>query len=277
MKVWKKVLLIISGVAAVIGICCIAVGLVLGVSWQDLRGIITHTSFDRIGDRIEGFWDHTRRDDWEITDRAVQENFSGIRNLEIEADYSSILLQQYEGSGVQVEASGVSDSKYMARREGSTLYVKDETHGNYQGSQINIWIPKDIKLHIVSLDAGAGDIEIDVMEADEFSCEIGGGRLFVSEKLAAKQIECSVEAGQIEVSLLSGDEIDLECGAGQITAQLEGNKEDYRLWAECGLGQILFGDDSYGSISESITKGSGTKEVNLECGVGQIEIQFENE
>lgn len=277
MKVWKKVLLIISGVAAVIGVCCIAVGLVLGVSWKDFKEIISYRSFHQIGEQIEEFWDHHGEDRWEITGSKEKEHFSGVRNLEIEADYSSIVLEQYDGSDVQVEASSVSASRYNAKREGSTLYVRDKTHGNNYRSQIKILIPEDIQLHRISLDAGAGDIEIDVMKADEFSCKIGGGRFYVSEKLTAEKMECNVEAGQMDFALISGSEINLECGAGQITAELEGSEKDYRLEGECGLGRIAFGSDSYGSISENITRGSGSREVNLECGVGQIEIRFENE
>ena len=45
MKTWKKVLLIISSIAAGIGIGCIIIGLILGVNWREIKSMVTNGYF----------------------------------------------------------------------------------------------------------------------------------------------------------------------------------------------------------------------------------------
>lgn len=270
MKTWKKVLLIISSITAVIGISCIIIGLVLGVNWGEIRSMVTNGYFSfTIFD-----WEEGSGIRWDSETSNKEESFSGIKNLEVDVDYSSVVLKNYDGSDVKVDARGIAATKFKVREKGNTLYIEDKTHRPVDSSEITIYLPKDSQMQEVSLDAGAGEIILDTLNAHEFSSEIGGGRLYISEKLTAYEIDCSVGAGQMDLASLSGTEIELDCGAGQITATLEGTQEDYSLEAECGLGQIQFGDESYGALNDRISRGDGKREIKLDCGVGQIDIQF---
>lgn len=270
MKTWKKVLLIISSITAVIGISCIIIGLVLGVSWGEIRSMVTNGYFSfTIFD-----WEKDSGIRWDSETSNKEESFSGIKNLEVDVDYSSVVLKNYNGSEVKVDARGIASEKFKVRKKGSTLCIEDKTHRPTDSSEITVYLPEDSQMQEVSLDAGAGEIILDTLNVHEFSSEIGGGRLYISEKLTAREIDCSVGAGQMDLASLSGTEIELDCGAGQVTATLEGTQEDYSLEAECGLGQIQFGDESYGALNDSISRGDGKREIKLDCGVGQIDIQF---
>ena len=270
MKTWKKVLLIISSIAAGIGIGCIIIGLILGVNWREIKSMVTNgyfsfTMFD---------WEDGSGIRWDSETGDKEESFSGRKNLEVDVDYSSVVLKNYDGSDVKVDARGIAATKFKVREKGNTLYIEDKTHRPVDSSEITIYLPKDGQMQEVSLDAGAGEIILDTLNTHKFSSEIGGGRLYISEKLTAHEIDCSVGAGQMDLASLSGVSIELDCGAGQITATLEGTQEDYSLEAECGLGQIQFGDESYGSLNDQISSGDGNRRIELDCGVGQIDIQF---
>lgn len=270
MKTWKKVLLIISSITAGIGIGCIIIGLILGVNWREIKSMVTNGYFSFT--MFE--WEDDLGIRWDSETSDKEESFSGIKNLEVDVDYSSVVLKNYDGSDVKVDARGIAAAKFKVREKGNTLYIEDKTHRTVDSSEITIYLPKDSQMQEVSLDAGAGEIILDTLNAHEFSSEIGGGRLYISEKLTAHEIDCSVGAGQMDLASLSGTDIELDCGAGQITATLEGTQEDYSLEAECGLGQIQFGDESYGALNDQISSGDGKRKIKLDCGVGQIDIQF---
>lgn len=276
MKTWKKVLLIISGIALVMGICCVIIGFSLGVNFKEIKSIVTDghynfVSWDWDWDEWPR-WGNSRGDhDDDLSDK--EDSFSGIKNLEIDVRYSKVVLEENNGSDIKVSANNINISKFSAKSDGRTLKIEDKTKRMVGSSEIIISIPKGTDFDEVSMEVDAGEVLIDALNAREFSAEIGGGRLSVSGVLSATEIDCSVGAGQIEVQKLSGSDIELECGAGQVKVVLDGSQEDYYLEGKC-VGEIKFGTESYGSIGKKISEGTGSKNINVECGVGQINIQF---
>lgn len=278
MKIWKKVLLAISGIAMVLGICCMIVGFALGVNFKDVKNMM-NDGYYNIG-VFGGDWN-----DWypwhgsgatdSHSDASNEDNtFTGFENLDIDVKHSKVVLKVYEGSDIKVSAKNVVSSKYTAKSDGNTLKIKDNTYFKTKSPEITVSIPKSMDFNKISLDVDSGEVVIDTLNANKFSSKIGGGRLSVSGALNAMEIECSVGAGQINLKKLSGSDVELDCGAGQIMAVMEGNQEDYRIEGDCGIGQINFGSESFTSLGKKFTTGSGAKEISAECGVGQIDIQF---
>ena len=119
MKTWKKVLLIISSIAAGIGIGCIIIGLILGVNWREIKSMVTNgyfsfTMFD---------WEDGSGIRWDSETGDKEESFSGIKDLEVDVDYSSVVLKNYDGSDVKVDARGIAATKFKVREKGNTLYI----------------------------------------------------------------------------------------------------------------------------------------------------------
>ncbi|HIU74313.1 MAG TPA: DUF4097 family beta strand repeat protein [Candidatus Pelethocola excrementipullorum] len=278
MKIWKKVLLAISGIAMILGISCVIIGFALGVNFQEVKNVFNDGHYN-IG--VFG-WDWDDWTPWHSSGTADNQsdasdkdhNFTGIENLDIDVKHSKLILKVYEGSDIKVSAKNVISSKYTARSDGNTLRIKDNTYFKTKSPEITLSIPKGMKFNEISLDVDGGEVVIDTLNSNEFSAEIGGGRLYVSESLTAMEIDCSVGAGVIEVEKLSGSDVDLDCGAGQVDVTLDGSQKDYRLEGDCGIGQIIFGSDSWASLGKKFTTGTGTNQISAECGVGQIDIQF---
>lgn len=280
MKTWKKVLLIVSGIALAIGISCVIIGFALGFNPRDIttgranRHMLYEWDWDD-WDNWDGWWNN-RGSDRNASD-SREAAFTDIYNLDIDVKYSSVVLKVYEGSEIRVSAKRLNASKYTAKSADNTLYIMDETHHTAKGSEITILIPRDTHFDEVSMDVGGGEVKIDTLNSNEFSAEIGGGRLLVTESLNALEVDCSVGAGQIALSNLTCTELELDCGAGQITAVIEGSQSDYRMEGDCGIGQIQFGSDHFSTMGKEFTAGTGSKLIHADCGVGQIDVQFKQQ
>lgn len=92
-----------------------------------------------------------------------------------------------------------------------------------------------------------------------------------------KQVELEVGAGQANVSGLITENFDVEVGAGQINVELSGAEDDYNYNIECGVGKVVVGNTSYAGLgTEKTIKNKGAnKDIIVECGVGEVKIQFE--
>lgn len=278
MKTWKKVLLIISAIAAAIGISCIVIGVALGGRFRDVQRLVLNNFYGIHGSWVSDWddWDEDWADwsDWEdwkfwehhAGDRAsdgsdAQSRFaySDVNDLEIETGYGQILIQSHDETDIKVEAENITPQKFSSRMDGDKLVIRDKTKkiDSLKGTVITVYLPKDAKFQDVELEIGAGSAEI--------------------EGLTAREIKCSVGAGQIDASNIDADEVELDCGAGRINAMLAGKQSDYRLKGECGLGQVQFGDSSFNALGKNISQGNGGRLVEADCGVGQIDIQFYGE
>lgn len=91
-----------------------------------------------------------------------------------------------------------------------------------------------------------------------------------------ESVELEVGAGQAVVTGLITQKLDVEVGAGQAEVELSGKQEDYNYRIECGVGNVVVGKNSYVGLGteQRVTNEGATKEINIECGVGQAEINF---
>lgn len=93
-----------------------------------------------------------------------------------------------------------------------------------------------------------------------------------------KKIELEVGAGQANVSGLSVETFDIEVGAGQINVELGGVENEYNYDVKCGVGNVLIGTTSYSGLgtTQDVKNNGATKDIKVDCGVGEVKIQFEN-
>lgn len=91
-----------------------------------------------------------------------------------------------------------------------------------------------------------------------------------------ERVELEVGAGQAEVSSLITQKLEVEVGAGQVNVELKGNQNDYNYNIECGVGNVVVGEMSYAGLGaeQSVKNEGATKEIHVECGVGQVRINF---
>lgn len=283
MKLVKRILLVLSAVTAVLGIGCVISGFILE---GGIRPAVQNLAeeFERGWERIT----HPLRGDWAEGETGnrwdpasepeyATSRYAAAEKLEIDVGYGSVVLLNGEGEDIVVRARNVSAENYSARKEGDTLKIKDTSrrHKKSGDPYIEIQIPEGHRFETAELEIGAGVLTADVIRAEEFQAKIGSGRMEVTGALYTDEAECSAGAGEIQVALLDARELKLECAVGSAAVTLAGTEADYSLEAACGVGTIVFGENTYTSMKKSRVQEGKDREIEAECGVGTILLQFE--
>lgn len=194
-----------------------------------------------------------------------QQSYSGIKKLKIDVPVAECLLIPSADDTVQVIGYGLP-SGFSCKKSGDKLHIEAPQNAlDYLGfyhdtSYLEIWIPENLILDSLEVDAGVGEV---TMEDGMIICR-------------EADIQCGV--GSCSLNLNIRKKLELECGVGEIDLYLAGRKEDYNYRLECGIGSIEIGDDSYSELggTQKIDHGA-VREVSAECGVGSVAVMFEDE
>ena len=179
------------------------------------------------------------------------------------------------------------------------LIIKDLTKnklfggGSYEKAVLTIYVPVGTVFENVNITTGAGRLTVDNLSAETIDFELGAGEVSIGSLVATKSADIEGGAGRITVSggalknldmdmgvgelnltsAFSG-ECKLDMGVGESNITLIGNKDDYKLDLEKGLGSITVdGKD----VSDFGSSGNGTNKVDISGGIGAINVRFEEE
>lgn len=231
--------------------------------------------------------------DNEVTmDKMSTVNFKtdDISSLDINLLFTNLIIKQ--GDVLHVETN---NEKVHFDEENNSLKIKEDSRSwlsqNNKGNLI-LYLPENSQFKTVKIQAGAGKIQIENLVTDFLSLELGAGetsiqRLNVSEN-------CKIESGAGKVSLLDGriKNLDLDLGVGKfeltssllgsnkinagigsLELNLLGNKKDYLIKADKGIGTIHV-DEAV--VSDDSTIGTGENTIKIDGGIGNIDVSFRN-
>lgn len=231
--------------------------------------------------------------DNEITmDKMSTVNFKtdDISSLDINLLFTNLIIKQ--GNNLYVETN---NEKVHFDEEKNSLKIKEDSRSllnkNNKGDLI-LYLPENSQFKTVKIQAKAGKIQIENLVTDSLSLELGAGetsiqRLNVSEN-------CKIESGAGKVSLLDGriTNLDLDLGVGKfeltssllgsnkinagigsLELNLLGNKKDYLIKADKGIGTIHV-DEAV--VSDDSTIGTGGNTIKIDGGIGNIDVSFRN-
>lgn len=248
MKKFTKIALILAVVLLSVGLVSVIGAFALGLTWDSLGDMVNKgkLSFD-LDDIIE---------DNEFT--AVQEDF---HSLDIEFGYGTLEIKYGDVEKLQIKQKNVD--KYRCYVEEGALHIEGNqkikvNNSNYDG-EITIVIPKNMVFQEVDLEVGAGKADVANLKANQVDIELG--------------------AGEVNVTGLDTKKFDAKTGAGKLYAELVGKQNDYSYELECGIGQLKIGDSSYSGLGteQNITNPGAERFADIECGVGEIIIKFQEQ
>lgn len=205
-------------------------------------------------------------------------------NLDI--DLASTKLEIQVGHNFKVE----TNSEYIDTNvKNNTLQVKEKSKifSNFKGKKVIIYIPENFKLNNVSIDSGAGNLNIEDLTSETLSLDIGAGNVDVSglnvlskakisggagsiimNDVNINNIDLEVGVGRCQISGIFNGNNDIESGVGQLDLNLLNSLDDYKLYLEKGIGNIKLNNEK---ITNS-TIGNGVNTINIEAGIGNIHI-----
>lgn len=215
-------------------------------------------------------------------------NAEDVSILDIDIKYANLIIK----TGDELKAE--TNNKYITiNQDGNKIIISDKKRSwfNNDKSDLIIYIPKTLIFDGVSIETGAGKVEIDSLNTKILEFDLGAGKTSINNLTVLGNAEIDGGAGEFTIlngninnldidtgvgkctlrsKLIGNNEIDV--GVGELNITLLGNKEDYRLIAEKGIGSIKLENEN---IKSEQIYGTGTNNINVSGGVGSININFE--
>lgn len=158
---------------------------------------------------------------------------------------------------------------------------------------ITIEVPESFSAEDIKVDIGSGDFNADFIRGKQVELYVGAGSMEVDKLIASNKTTLECGAGEFVVDELDTKDANFECGMGSIDItgsikgdtyadngigsiylNLAGNSEDYNYYVDCGIGSVIINNKSYSGITEkTIRNNNPVGTFELECGIGEIEIQ----
>lgn len=212
--------------------------------------------------------------------------FSGIRELEIDVVCPKVVIQEYEGSEIQVKTNGIpeeieKDMTVHSDNEELKIELKNKKKwmnkfGNLNGT-LTVEIPAGYVLKEASLEVDAGDLKVENICADELDIQIGAGRAIVKQ-FTAEELNLECGAGEAEIAGDARRKIQIECGVGEVSYEASGRQQDYNYELNCGIGELQVGKDYFSGLnSKRKIHNGGQVDMEIECGIGSVEVTFHEE
>lgn len=212
---------------------------------------------------------------------------SDIKSLEVKINAADFTIKQ--GDSFSVE----SNLKYLTVEDkNGVLTIRDTKKfiRTYTGAVLTLYIPADTVFDKANITTGAGRLTVDNLSANTMNFELGAGEVAIDTLVAASDIDINGGAGKITISGGALHNLDLDMGAGQLnlTSALTGesdfdlgvgesnitvigNKNDYKLDIERGLGNITVDGTSVSNIKG---QGNGNNDIEISGGIGAINLKF---
>ncbi len=212
---------------------------------------------------------------------------SEIHNLNIRINAADLYIK--EGDAFSVE----SNLKHLKVEEKGGILTIEGTKrfgSTYNGAVLTIYVPAGTVFDNTNLATGAGRLTIEKLSSGTLDFELGTGDVSINSLIATKSADIEGGAGRITISSGALKDLDLEMGVGQLNltsaligdCQLDlgvgesnitliGSKEDYKLDLEKGLGNISVDGKN---VSDYGSSGNGTNRVEINGGIGAINVKF---
>lgn len=231
-------------------------------------------------------------DDYKVV---LDAGYTNVHELDINVKATDLrIVEAKEGEPVRVETS----SKYIDQwQDGDTLHVVERSHGVFgwnAASVTTIYLKKDLLFERIRLEIGAGSFTATTnLNAKKAIIDLGAGRAELAGLFVTDQAKVETGAGLLEIHDGKVKDLNLDMGVGKVSANLRlvgdnkiksgtgklelgliGSKADYALSIDKGIGSVtLDGAD----LHDGERTGSGMNHVEIESGVGAVEINLNSE
>lgn len=298
MKKCYKVILCIALICIVLGFGMLTVGAAQGGIQLFLK-MCTNNEFAFSTENLD-YWNEK---DYKKNEYTFSSDEIKKLDLDIGASIMEIKCEDVEDYQVEIQ----NNVKYGSTKcyvEDSALCIDSDFNywgvnfGKQKANKITLVIPKKAKLEEIEFSLGAGSCTGDLLQADAVDIEIGAGNLQMRQLKANENMKLSVGAGNAEFDKLETESLnvvcetgrcyakkavttsdtDLQCDVGYIYMKLQGAQDSYNYDLECSVGSIKIAEQTHSGLDYSKETDYGAdKQLAVECNVGSVEIEFDEE
>ena len=212
-----------------------------------------------------------------------------VRALRMDINAADVKLEQ--GDAFHVE-SNLKQLTVSVQNGVLTVRQKNKLGVNYTDGMLTLYVPEGTVFESVSINTGAGRLTAEELRTERLELSLGAGAVEIGYLETTKETDIEGGAGAIVIADGSITDLDLEMGVGglDLTAALLGdsdlslgvgeskltllgNKDDYRVEIEKGLGNIRVDGEV---VSQYGSSGSGRYSVDIVGGGGEIKLSFQS-
>lgn len=287
MRKFSKVALIFAAVVGVAGVGMTIGGVAMGATIAELN--IGKHGFGKTVNKVitpttvsDKNWDM----DWDDI-HAVEPEWDGnkevylisrVSSLDMSLSADQLTFEEYDGDSLRVEVSGNKKNQVRVGEDEDTLVL--ETIGRKSDRQILLQYPKGTKFEDTSIEVAAGTVEMQSdFQTEDLDIEVVAGEFTNNGQISTESADISVGTGNVELQNLKVTDLEGDCGVGNMSLGIAGSEKDYNYEISCGAGCIQVGDNSYEGLGhdESVSNAGATGDMDLSCGIGNMEISFSKE
>lgn len=220
--------------------------------------------------------------------KGYYEVYQNVNSIDLESSISEIVIEN--GNEFSVKATDIKN-KFTSKVENGVLKIEEKSKKLFntkKGGNITVTVPSNI-LEKLEIDHGAGVLTIRDISVNYFELEHGAGKVLMenvtfsntnidggageiviaSSKL--NNMDLDLGAGRLELEALVTGNSNIDCGVGKVDVKLLGNRNDYQIIVNKGIGKVTIDNNDYkdGSIV-----GNGYNKLNIDGGVGSISVNF---
>lgn len=208
--------------------------------------------------------------------------------LDIEVKNTNITIKK----GYTLKAE--TNNKNIKVNQNNNKISIEETRHNYFNKNTNtnlvIYLPSDYIFNEVSIENGAGKINIDWVHTEKLNLDLGAGKVDINNLTVTKSIDIDGGAGEVTITNGNINNLDLDIGIGKITLMstvtgnndidagigdldlnLIGNSYDYKIKVNKGIGNAALAGEK---IVNDSYYGEGSNIINIDGGIGNININY---
>lgn len=260
MKTFYKVL-----ISFMIGICLIVVGISIG-GMSQISSIAFFQNF-----HME--WGYERMND------IYFESQNQVDELKIDVHQGNVQIHQsHDIHSLKVEAKNLY-SGFDVYQDNEKVVV-DQPHywWFYQPghAQIDIYVPENMSLDKIKINMSAGRAKIDNIKADKIEVDSAAGDLSINH-IECDKFDLDTSMGNTSIKYLTANKINADCGMGNVKMLLNGRESDYNYNIDVGLGNINIGGEKFSGIAKKQShRNDGMKKLDVDCGLGNVDIEMED-
>lgn len=266
--------------------------------WDDLGD-----AFDEIGDNW-GSWSSEKVEAYDYSHGECGD----IHNLELSVNVGTVKIEEVPSQqGIHVEVQYQKENSKrevrVSQKDGTLKIEEDEASwkqintisDNNDRVRVILQIPEDMNFKNVELKNSAGEIVISsVLRAEDIRIIVDAGEVTAEKEvqasgklyaevdageidfngLRAEKLELVSGVGEIDVEKADAKEIVLDNGVGELNINLSGEEEDYSYTIDCGMGDVEIGARSYSGLGTTKKVSGGSKTVDIDCGIGEVNVDF---
>lgn len=202
-----------------------------------------------------------------ISESIILNESESAAYLDIDLKVCNLNIQK--GNSLKIEKNG---ENITCIQDGNKIEIKEKRANFFKknSGSVIIYLPEDIYFEYVKINTGVGETDISSINARNMYIDTGIGNLKIKSG-NIQNLDCNTGIGDVSITANLTGNSKFDTGIGKLKLNVEGNKEDYRVKLNKGIGKVRLDNIS---LNDNEEIGYGKNLVTINGGLGEIDINF---